>query len=118
MVVTMTKNNVDAKKVAGPLGAGQRWSLGRKREVVLRMLRGESIDALSRELGVESSRLERWREGALAGMDEGLRERGGDPRDEQLEALRAKLGEALMENELLRVKAGRIGPFGIRRFTR
>ena len=32
---------------------GQRWSAGRNREVVLRMLRGESLDALSRELGVE-----------------------------------------------------------------
>jgi transposase len=114
----MTKANDDVKKVAGPLGAGQRWSLGRKREVVLRILRGESIDALSRELAVEPSRLERWRDGALAGMDEGLRERGGDPREEQLDALRAKLGEALMENELLRVKAGRIGPFGIKRLKR
>jgi hypothetical protein len=111
----MTKSNEVSKKVGGPLGAGQRWSLGRKREVVLRLLRGESVDAPSRELAVEPSRLERWRDGALAGMDEGLRERGGDPREEQLDALRAKLGEALMESELLRVKAGRTGPFGIKR---
>jgi len=29
----------------GPLAPGQRWSVGRKREVVLRLLRGESAEA-------------------------------------------------------------------------
>ena len=38
---------------AGPLAPGQRWSVGRKRDVVLRLLRGESLEALSREVGVE-----------------------------------------------------------------
>ena len=33
------------------LAPGQRWSVGRKREVVLRLLRGESVELLSRELG-------------------------------------------------------------------
>ena len=33
---------------AGPLAPGQRWSVGRKRDVVLRLLRGESLAALSR----------------------------------------------------------------------
>ena len=114
----MTNPNDDVKRVAGPLGSGQRWTVARKREVVLRMLRGDALDALSRELAVEVSRLERWRDKALDAMDEGLRERGGDPRDEQLDALRSKLGEALMENELLRLRAGRIGPFGIKRLKR
>src|SRR6266481_1183652 len=35
----------------GALAPGQRWSVGRKREVVLRLLRGESAELLSRELG-------------------------------------------------------------------
>ena len=43
---------------AGPLAPGQRWSVGRKRDVVLRLLRGESLEALSREVGVEIYRLE------------------------------------------------------------
>ena len=38
----------------GGLAPGQRWSVGRKREVVLRLLRGESAENLSRELGVPS----------------------------------------------------------------
>jgi hypothetical protein len=36
----------------GALAAGQRWSVGREREVVLRLLRGERMELLSRELGV------------------------------------------------------------------
>src|SRR5450759_586138 len=71
----------------GPLAPGQRWSLARKREVALRLLRGEPLDALSRELGVEVYRLERWKDKALAGMDAGLREREGDPLQSQLHAL-------------------------------
>ena len=84
----------------GPLEPGQRWTLARKREVVLRMLRGEGIEALSRELGVESYRLQEWYDGALAGLDCGLRERGGDPLAEQLKKAHAMVGELTMMNEL------------------
>ena len=38
---------------AGPLGLGQRWTVTRKREVALRLLRGEPVELLSRQLGVE-----------------------------------------------------------------
>ena len=41
-----------AGSVVGPLSGKERWSVRRKREVVLRLLRGESMAALSRELGV------------------------------------------------------------------
>ena len=49
---------------AGSLAPGQRWSASRKRDVVLRLLRGASLEALSREAGVEIYRLEAWRERA------------------------------------------------------
>ena len=42
----------------GPLAPGQRWSAGRKREVVLRLMRGESAELLSRELGLPIVKLE------------------------------------------------------------
>ena len=58
---------------AGPLAPGQRWSTGRKRDVVLRLLRGESLEALSREVGVEIYRLEAWRARAVAGLEHGLK---------------------------------------------
>ncbi|MCK7501149.1 MAG: hypothetical protein MZW92_71760 [Comamonadaceae bacterium] len=57
----------------------KRWSAGRKKEVVLRLLRGEALDAVSREVSVPIYKLERWRERALAGIDAGLKERDNDP---------------------------------------
>ena len=50
----------------GPLAPGQRWSVARKREVVLRLLRGESAELLSRELGLPIFKLEQWRQKAGA----------------------------------------------------
>ena len=64
---------------AGSLAPGQRWSASRKRDVVLRLLRGESLEALSREAGVEIYRLEAWRERAMAGLELGLKDRHGEP---------------------------------------
>ena len=87
----------------------QRWSATRKREVVLRLLRGESLDAVSREIGVEVYRLERWRDKALASMDAGLKERADDDRVQAgLDAAHKRVGELSMENELLRAKIGRL----------
>jgi transposase len=91
-----------SRAVTGALAAGQRWSAGRKREVVLRMLRGESLDALSRELSVEMYRLEQWREQALRGLDAGLKNRHDDPLAPELDTAKRHIGELSMENELLR----------------
>ena len=44
------------------------------------LLRGEPVELLSRQLGVEIfKRLEQWREKAIAGIDASLKERKGDP---------------------------------------
>ena len=102
----------------GPLGPRQRWSLTRKREVALRLLRGEPVEALSRELGVEIHRLEKWREKALDGIDNGLRERDGDPLNDELEAAVKRVGELSMENELLRERCRRNNPLAFRRSKR
>ena len=55
----------------GPLAPGQSWSVARKREVVLRLLRGESVELLSRELGLPIFKLEQWRRKADAALDGG-----------------------------------------------
>ena len=89
----------------GPLGPGKRWSLGRKRDAVLRLLRGESVDAVSREVSVEIYRLEEWRERALAGLELGLKNRQGEPLAGALDAAKRHIGELSMENELLREHA-------------
>ena len=104
--------NQEALPVAAVAEAGkpmQRWSAARKRDVVLRLLRGEALEAVSRQLGVEPYRLERWRERALAGLDAGLKERAGDdPVQAGLDAAHQRLGELGMENELLRAKIARL----------
>lgn len=90
----------------GALKPGQRWSAGRKRDVVLRMLRGEPIALLSREVGVEIYRLEQWREQALLGLESGLRPRSTeDPLQRELDAAKRHIGELSMEVELLRHRA-------------
>ena len=44
-----------------------RWSVGHKADAVMRLLRGEDLDELSRELRVEAHRLAAWREDFMAG---------------------------------------------------
>ena len=88
----------------GPLGPGQRWSPGRKRDIVLRLLRGESIEGLSRELGVDRYGLAKWKERALGAIEASLRERGGDPVQVELDDALKRIGELSMENELLRAR--------------
>ena len=63
---------------SGALAPGQRWSASRKRDVVLQLLRGEPLDTVSREVGVEVYRLERWKTRALAGLELGLKEQAGE----------------------------------------
>jgi len=79
----------------------KRWSAGRKKEVVLRLLRGEQVDAISREVAVPIYKLEQWRDRALAGIDAGLKERENDPLEKQLDEANRRIGELLMEVEIL-----------------
>lgn len=80
----------------------KRWSTGRKKEVVLRLLRGEPVDAISREVSVPIYKLERWRDRALSGIDAGLKERENDPLERQHDEARRRIGELVMEIEILR----------------
>ncbi len=100
-------------------GAPRRWSARRKAEAVVRLLRGEPLDAVSRELGVEVYRLERWREEAVKGMEAALKERNGeDGRGAELAAAMKRIGELTMENDLLRSRCEKRGPFRGRRSRR
>ena len=99
----------------GPLAPGQRWSAGRKREVVLRLLRGESAELLSRELGLPIFRLEQWRRAAEAALEGALKEREANSAAGELAAALRRIGELSMENELLRSRIERPGPLGRRR---
>jgi transposase len=100
----------------GRLAPGQRWSVARKRAVVLRLLQGESMELLSRELGVPVYKLERWRARAEAGLEGALKEREADTADGELAAALRRIGELSMDVELLRAKMERTpGPLARRR---
>ena len=103
-----TEHNQKLSPAANPTAMGkpiQRWSVARKREIVLRLLRGESLDTVSREIGIEAFRLEQWRERALAGLEASLKERQGEgPVQAGLDAACKRVGELSMEVELLREK--------------
>ena len=103
---------------AGPLGLGQRWTVARKREVVLRLLRDEPVQLLSRQLGVEIFRLEQWREKAIGGIDASLKQRKGDPVQAELDSAMKRIGELTMQVELLEAKTETFGPLGRRRSRR
>lgn len=106
----------EAAGACGPLKPGGRWSPGRKKGVVLRLLRGESIDAVSREIGVQIFTLEKWREEGLAGLEAALKKRKSGPEQIQLDEAMKRVGELTMENELLRKRIGeKLGPLARRR---
>jgi transposase len=84
-------------------------------------MRGESLDAVSRDMQVPANRLSEWRERALAGAEGALKDRERDERDGEIERLKAKVGEFTMANELLTVKIDRLEagrPFAGRRLKR
>jgi len=78
----------------GPLAVSQRWSVARRRKVVLPLLRGESAELLSRELGVPIFKLEQWRQKAEAAFDGPLKERETDAASAGLAAAMQRLARS------------------------
>ncbi|UEX77261.1 IS3 family transposase [Spiribacter halobius] len=97
----MSQRDPQGKKDKG------RFSSRRRTEAVLRLLRGEDLDTLSRELGVTAACLSRWREGFLAGGEAGLKSRPGDGREQQVRELQARVGELTMDHEASREAVSR-----------
>ena len=85
-------------------GGAKRFSAKRKLAIVQRLLRGEGLEAVSREENVPVHRLTEWRDKVLTGAESALKERERDARDEEIARLQAKVGEITMDNELLYAK--------------
>ena len=108
------KNSAVGAKRAVASGAatakGGRFSAPRKAEAVLRLLRGEDLELLSRELGVITLTLSSWRQQFLASGQATLKGKTAkaDERDEQISRLKKKVGEPTMDNELLREKVQKL----------
>src|ERR1043165_2663363 len=86
---------------AAALGRGGRMSRQRKTAAVLRLLRGEDLEMVSRSLGVTAATLSEWREAFLAAGEAALTTRPGEGEELQSDRLKARLGQALIERDLL-----------------
>ena len=85
-----------------------RFTAKRKADAVLRLLKGEDLDTLSRELGVTAATVSAWRDAFLAGAEANLKSREPSAADDDNLRLKAKIGELTMEVELLREKATKL----------
>ena len=86
------------------LGRGGRMLRGRKRDAVLRLLRGEDLETVSRSLGVTAATLSGWRDAFLTAGEASLASRPADGEALESERLKSRLGEMLLERELLEAK--------------
>ena len=89
----------------------KRWSAKRKQEGVLRLLRGESLDALSRETGQPAAVLSGWRDEFLEAGTAGLKRRTDDPKvatlEQELKRAQRLVGDLMMDKELLEMRIAR-----------
>jgi transposase-like protein len=106
-----------------PTGTGEtggefkRFFAKHKMQAVLRLLRGEPLELLSRDLGVTASTLSAWREIFLAAGRQGFKKKT-PAQEAEAKRLNAKIGEQAMEIELLRDKITRMeekNPLALRR---
>ena len=99
----------------------RRQTSARKQEAVLRVLRGEDIELVARGIDATAADVSGWRDAFLTGGASNLKYRPRDARDEEIDRLRARVGEITMDNELLVEKIAKMGaghPFGRRRSKR
>jgi transposase-like protein len=82
----------------------RRMSAKRKQSAVLRLLRGEDLELVSRELAIPAAEVSAWRDAFLAAGEASLKSRPADGRDAEIGRLKAKVGDLTMANELLEVK--------------
>ena len=76
----------------------------RKRDAVLRLLRGDDLEIVSRSLGVTAATLTAWRDAFLTAGEASLRSRPADGEELESGRLKARLGEMLLKQELLEAK--------------
>tara|TARA_R110000851_G_scaffold81079_1_gene178106 strand:+ start:108 stop:494 length:387 start_codon:yes stop_codon:yes gene_type:complete len=102
-------------------GLRRRLTAARKQEAVLRVLRGEDVEMVARSLEATAADVSNWRDAFLEGGASNLKQRPRDARDEEIDRLRAKVGEITMDNELLYEKIAKMEaghPFARRRSKR
>ena len=85
-------------------GRGGRMSRQRKTAAVLRLLRGDDLELVSRWLGVTAATLTGWRDAFLAAGEAALTAKPTTGEELESDRLKARLGAALIERGLLNEK--------------
>ena len=85
-------------------GRGGRMSRQRKTAAVLRLLRGDDLELVSRWLGVTAAPLTGWRDAFLAAGEAALTAKPTTGEELESDRLKARLGAALIERDLLNEK--------------
>jgi hypothetical protein len=85
-----------------------RFSSRKKMEVVLRVLRGEDLDLVSRAAGMTAAKVSEWRDQFVARGQAGLKSRDADGRDDELARLKVLVGDLTMRLELSREAVQRV----------
>ena len=84
----------------------ERWTAKRRVALVVSILKGEtSVAEAARPHGLTVAEVDDWREKFLLGAENALRSRPRDEealKDEQLKKLKQKIGDLVLDNDLLR----------------
>ena len=86
----------------------ERWTAKRRAALVVKVLQGEtSVAEAARQHGLTVAEVEGWQEQFLRSAENGLRRRPKDKdeealKDEQIKKLKQKIGDLVVENDVLR----------------
>jgi len=87
----------------------QRWTAKRRSALVVAILKGEtSVAEAARQHGLTAAEVEDWREKFLLGAENALRSRPRNQealKDEQIKRLQQKVGELVLDNDILKAAA-------------
>jgi len=94
----------------------QRWTAKRRAALVVSILKGEtSVQEAARKHGLTVGEIEDWKERVLVAMENALRSRPKDEealREEQVNKLKKKVGELVLELDVLKEAMKPYRPFG------
>src|SRR4051812_50080492 len=104
MTEETTRGSTDLPAAGGNapgLGRGGRMSRPRKMQAVLRLLRGEDLELVSRALGVTAATLSGWHDEFLAGGEAALASKPTDAKTLEAGRLEAELRRLMVERGVL-----------------
>ncbi len=96
----------------------QRWTAKRRSTLVLSLLRGEtSAQEAARKHGLTLAEVEDWQERFLSGAENSLRSKPREDealREEEVRRLKQKVGELVLDNDILKEAVKRALPLAQR----